>query len=789
MMPNPCFRPHRILLAALFAFVLPLNSFAAPAIARGEWTAIGGELPGTDDRIRHIVLGDHGDAWVAGDFDQAGSVAASLLAYWDGSHWQAVGGGLPKVASYIAAQINVLARDPEGNLLVGGTGGGIGREPFLLRWNGTRWDSLLRTEDCDQIVKYGGCGPRSIAISPTTGDIHLAGIFRLPGDAAARPRVARLASGKLLAEDSGLAIEPRQVVFDGEGRLIAAGNGVMRRENGAWTFLGCDTSALRTVAVSALGRDSTGAPIVAGAQISGLGDSAMVARWDGGAWRGIGKRELPSPSSYDGHVVWSMGVDDSGRILVTGWLTTPAPLDTATLIRWNGTNWEGLSSTPASVATGTHGRLALIGKFGRVGSLPVSNVALREGGAWKALGDGIAGQVFTIVEDRDGSLVIGGKFMGAGGVFSRNVIRWDGGTWKSLGTGMNDAVFALAFDSAGILHAGGNFGEADGAACNRIARWDGRAWVEMGPGFDAAVFELVVDHQGRPIAGGSFTSTGTALANGVARWEGGRWVNLVPNQDSTQNLKVQRLAIDARGVLWLGGYKDDHGRTTGIILTRSDAGGIAWPEGHGRIPVGFVHGLLPLPNGEFLVAGSSNDRHFLERFQTDGRSFRLDTSLWYPATQVAHDAGAAGVFLGGTFEWNGLAGSLVRWKDGSMTVFRGVSGNIQALASDRQGRLLVGGTLTGKGGSSLARLENPLEVAIGDRPRRSAHPSSAFQGSGAGLLTARAGRLQVFDPAGRCLFSSTVPAGFALSRLELGVGIRIARLQGESVRFTRVAAR
>lgn len=752
------------------------------ALAEGVWTSIGGELPGTDLPISGVVFGERGELWVHGAFEQAGNSAAHHLAHWDGNHWGSVGAGIPRLNSWTDdINVSILERDLDGRLLVGGTYGLGANIPFLLRWDGSRWDTLTGRIFCEGLMQK--CVMGEVAVSPTSGELHLSGIFRIPGDKANREHVVRWTGNGWTPVDTGLTIAPRHLEFDGEGRLLAAGYGVMRRENGVWSYLGHDSATSGSADVLALARDSTGAPIVAGLQLRGLGDSAIVARWDGSAWRGLGNRQLGAPIRDDwARDIQSLVVDDSGRILLSGYLRLPSPLDTAHIVRWNGSQWEAWSSAYGRIVTGPSGRVAIFGRISRVGDLPVSHVALRENGTWKALGDGIAGTVMSIATDRDGSLIVGGRFHGVNGVLASNIVRWDHGNWKPLGAGTDGAVKTIAIDSSGMIYAGGSFHQAGSTdTCNHIARWNGFSWSALGDGFDDDVEELVVDKNGSLIAGGWFQYSRWQAVNGLARWNGTRWIRMVPDSGSSADLCVVALSQDASGRLLIGGRRGDSHRGPGVVIAYSDTAGIIWHDGVEFGDIGQINAILSLPSGAFVFSGSIHGQQHLA-FANYAQSQWIDSVFESAKATALHDGGMNGIFLGGTFQWDRWIGSIARWQGDTMTVFRGLTGDVQTISADSEGRILVGGLFRGKGGSGLARLENPTATSL-DPPVRKPIRASAFRTTGAGLTTARPGHLEILDLSGRRLFSSEVGVGFNLSSVSIGTGVRIARLGGESVRF------
>jgi hypothetical protein len=134
---------------------------------------------------------------------------------------------------------------------------------------------------------------------------------------------------------------------------------------------------------------------------------------------------------------------------------------------------------------------------------------------------------------------------------------WDGRTWRALGSGMAGDVYALAVGAGDVLYAGGWFTNAGGVAVNKIAKWNGATWSALGAGVGGnmpdrvGIRALYWDHQsGSLLAGGSFTTAGGVSAPGVARWNGVAWAPVGAGLDGSPNA----FAVDEEGrIIAVGG--------------------------------------------------------------------------------------------------------------------------------------------------------------------------------------------------------------------------------------------
>jgi len=173
------------------------------------------------------------------------------------------------------------------------------------------------------------------------------------------------------------------------------------------------------------------------------------------------------------------------------------------------------------------GRLYAGGMFTNAGGVPASAIAVWDGMAWSASGDGLRGGVYAVAAASDG-VYAGGQFEAGGTVSATNIAVWKGTEWSALGAGVDRLVLALAL-ADGSLFAGGQFLSAGGQQANKIARWDGTNWWPLGEGLSmpegaefAAVFSLLV--RGNALyVGGRFTSASGVAATNIARWDGTNW--------------------------------------------------------------------------------------------------------------------------------------------------------------------------------------------------------------------------------------------------------------------------
>ncbi len=127
------------------------------------------------------------------------------------------------------------------------------------------------------------------------------------------------------------------------------------------------------------------------------------------------------------------------------------------------------------------------GTFTAAGSVLARNVCVWDGVAFRAMGEGIAGEV-------NGVCAVGTQLYAAayeGGV--SRVYAWDGTGWDVLPgefrctLGCDSRPIVGLANVNGVLFAAGSATEISGAAIGRVASWNGAAWSAVTPGYNIAV--------------------------------------------------------------------------------------------------------------------------------------------------------------------------------------------------------------------------------------------------------------------------------------------------------------
>jgi trimeric autotransporter adhesin len=585
-----------------------INGVTRERIARWDgtaWQPLGTGLGTLNTTIvRALAVLPNGDLIAAGRFMNAGGVAATNIARWNGTAWQPLGSGLGNTTT----DVNALLVLPGGDLISAGTfttSAGVSL-PGIARWTGEAWLPL-------------GAGisgnVRALTLLPN-GDLVATGDISAVANATQR-NVLRWDGnawlGMSAAVPSGPVGNALQVLPN--STLVAAGSTIQFWNGLAWVALGGGSYAtVNTLTLMPNGDLVAGGSFQGvGGVVGGLGGPGIhasgIARWDGARWHAFG-------TGFGGAsrtLINALLRLPDGDVIAGGAFLAAGGVEVGNLARWNGKAWSALG--PASLLNGEvralarlpNGDLVAGGSFSQAGSRTARGVARWDGLEWWPVGTDVGGttpSVTGLALLPNGDLVAVGSFFSIGGVSAAGVARWNGTVWSPFGSGVLGSAECGAVLSNGDLVVGGTITSIAGVPVNNLGRWNGTNWSGFGMGLNGAVRALQPLPEGRLLVGGNFGTAGGLAASRVALWNGGSWTNLgagIPNLSTPQ---VNALAVLANGDFVVGGKFTRAGTTNTANLARWD--GTNWNTFGAGTSVGFdsyVYALAALPEVGFLVGG------------------------------------------------------------------------------------------------------------------------------------------------------------------------------------------
>ncbi len=659
------------------------------------WSAVGGGVSSPVQSIESF----QGDLYVSGLFECAGTVNSAncavdgvantlYVARWDGSDWQALGGGVTS-GTRVGGLFAVDAGDGEKLYAVGQFDGvqdaGLTAVPGTLNiaaWDGTSWTGFDT-----------GLGP---ATNQTFGvaafdygeglALYVSGNFGTPS------RVARWngTNWEQPAQNLNGAVRTLTSFDDGSGiALFGAGLNMSSIE-------GVPISNFTKLQVD--GDDCNANGIADSCDVL---DSSFDCNGDGEV---DSCQVLTSPElDCDGNLLVdsceiadnpSLDLNGDGFLdscqtinCTAGWVTDIPGVDDIP-----GPNLVGLDE-PVWTAVDFGGDIFVGGDFSSVAGVPATRIARFDGTNWSQAGQGFDNMVLKlkVLDLGDGpELYAAGQFLNdASGLESLNkVARWNPDTelWEEVGTnglGSGGTVWDLEV-YAGELYAAGTFGQ-------RIRKYDpvGDDWDALPGGGISDIVRALTIYDGQLIAAGDFTCAGDlddlclggTSAFFVAAYDGATWSALGTGISGEFVLTAASIDLGSGEKLYVGGRFVTAGGNSAINVACWD--GSDWSavgDGLGdaatnnlvRSLIGFDPGVGDGPQifatGGFGVSGATGGLGRIARFsetggawqaveggglQAQGRSLSLRNVLGQRELLVAGDFLTAGDAVANTAQ--GLA--------------------------------------------------------------------------------------------------------------------------------------
>ncbi len=297
---------------------------------------------------------DGTNLYAGGSFTNAGGVAASYIARWDGSAWTNLGSGMN-------GSVSALAFDGT-NLYAGGsftTAGGVAAN-YIARWDGSAWTNL-----------GSGMNGAVSALAYDGTNLYAGGSFTTAGGAAAN-YIARWDGSAWTSLGSGMNGSVSALAMAGNslfagGSFTTAGGlearYISKWDGSGWMPLGSGMNGT----VSAL--TFAGNSLFAGGSFTTAGgySASRMARWDGSVWTNLGS------SGMNGTV--STLAYDGGNIYAGGAFTTAGGYSASRAAKWIPSFVETVGVEPRSGSV-TGGYQVVISGQGLGNGADITNVTL-----------------------------------------------------------------------------------------------------------------------------------------------------------------------------------------------------------------------------------------------------------------------------------------------------------------------------------------------------------------------------------------------------------------------------
>lgn len=335
----------------------------------------------------------------------------------------------------------------------------------------------------------------------------------------------------------------------------------------------------------------------------------------------------------------------------------------------------------------------------------------------------INGEVSTLALQADGKIIAGGSFTSFAGTASRYICRInaDGSrdTLFNIGTGFNNAVVTVKVQADNKIVAGGRFTTFNSTTSNYIARLnsDGTKDVSFtGTGSNGNVVAVNIQSDGKIIAGGGFTLFSGSAQRNLVRLNTDGTIDtnfIIGTGVSTQ---VNTISTQSDGKIILGGEFTTYNSTScsSILRLNTDASlDVAFTPGMFKNREFILVECMTKQNdGKIIIAG--NFRYSfgyrcgrIARLNADGTRDTTFNSATGASSTIRCLAVQSNnkILVGGDFaSYNGnVVNCIVRLNedgttDTSFVTGTGFSGQVNGIAIQSDGKILVAGAYSGYNG-------------------------------------------------------------------------------------------
>ncbi len=514
---------------------LKAGGMDAKNIARWDgnaWHTLGdgARISGYEDLgMVNAITGNGQKLYVGGIFTHAGDVAATNLAQWDGTRWDALGqitGGRHSYTYYAEKHQGIIysLAMHQGSLFAGGDFRQVDQVSAtnLAKWDGLSWSAV------------GNPDGEVYAMVSDGDQLAVAGDFEQVAGKS-KPRLAFLEGGEWKSETAGFAFgEYPNAVTWVDQKFYIGGNinavsgvnakGIARKSGNIWSALGAGSG--NTIADSGgwLAFDGTNIYAAGAFTVAGTNPVPGLAKWDGANWEVVGtpfngrvKYVTPQGTNlfiggdfvmpeigatnlacWNGQAWCSIGgpfggnyrieniLAASNRLYVSGWFWgAPSSIDVGpAYCMWDGARWQYISGGVASQASEGDKVYVVQENPMRVSLVNGTNLVSIGGSIPDAINDPIIAVSGTNI------FLAGLRSVPYGSSLSNAVLLY---TWSGLGWQLQE----FSITSAGMIRAfapvedgfyfGGRFSEIGGISAHNIAKFAGGEWHNLGPGIEFAI--------------------------------------------------------------------------------------------------------------------------------------------------------------------------------------------------------------------------------------------------------------------------------------------------------------
>jgi uncharacterized delta-60 repeat protein len=440
-----------------------------------------------------------------------------------------------------------------------------------------------------------------------------------------------------------------------------------------------------------------------------------------------------------GFTVRCAQLQSDGKLIIGGDFTT---YNGTTVNRLARLNTNGSLDATFNVGTGANnniydlflqpdGKVVAVGDFNNFGGTSINRIArVNTDGSFDATfnpGTGVNGLVNKTCLQADGRIVIVGSFTTVNGSAKNRIARLnaDGsldGTFNS-GTGLDNTALSCLVQTDGRILIAGTFTAYNGVGRIYLARLntDGslHSAFNVSTGANGSARVIVQQPDGKILVGGDFTWINGVSRNRIARLNADGSLDATFDPGTGANNIITAVLLQSDGKVVVTGFFTSFNGTTLTRIARLNAdGSLDATFNPGTGASGTITTAQLQSDGKIVIGGNFTSyngtaRNRIARINSDGTldaTFAPGSGANQTINYLCLQSDGK-VIIGGVFTtYNGTGRvRLARLNtngtlDGTFGVGTGALGNVDAIAVQSDGKILIGGSFTSYNGTSRNRI-------------------------------------------------------------------------------------
>lgn len=436
--------------------------------------------------------------------------------------------------------------------------------------------------------------------------------------------------------------------------------------------------------------------------------------------------------------VRAMAVQPDGKIIIVGNFTNYNGTAINRVVRVNTDGsidlsfniGSGANAIVHAVVVQSDGKILIAGNFTTFNGITVNRlVRLNPNGTIDsqfAVGTGTNRVIHAIEMQPDGKFLIGGNFTSYNGTSINRIARINNNgsidASFTAGRGANSAIRSIKVLADGKILIAGAFTSYNRTTRNRLARLNSNGTLDTGftpsSGANSTIYSVEVQTNGTILIGGDFTTFNGTTRNRIARVNTNGTLDTGFNPGTGANSTVNSIVINSDGLIVLGGaFTTLNGTARNYIGALNTNGGLSSTFNPTNGASALINRIIASGN-KLIIGGTFTSyngilRNRITRTLANGNidiSFNASTGANDVVNSIAIQSNGKVIAVGNFTTYNDtIVNRIVRLNqngsiDATFTSGLGANGQINSVAIQNDGKIIIGGDFTSYNGTSINRI-------------------------------------------------------------------------------------